>query len=126
VREVEGAGGGIVLTPAVVMLLGQWMAAGAGGPGRLADVGANPLLTAGLVAAEVGGGAAAVLLGAKLDAVGLAARVRDRVEEVGREPESSVVDLLPDGSGEPDGPVEPDSTGEPDRPVAGVGDTEPA
>jgi hypothetical protein len=59
--------GGIVVTPGVVMLLGQWAAAGAGGPGRLSDVGANPLATAGLVAAEVGGGAAAVLLGAKLD-----------------------------------------------------------
>lgn len=135
--------GGIVLTPAVVMLLGQWMAAGAGGPGRLADVGANPLLTAGLVAAEIGGGAAAVLLGAKLDAVGLPARLRDRVDEAGRGPESSVVDLLhdegsgadavpersdgpgpgdpdrsePDGSGEPDRPVESDSPGEPDSPV---------
>ncbi|MFC8801727.1 DUF6350 family protein [Promicromonospora sp. NPDC057138] len=60
---------GIVLTPGVLMLLGQWFAAGAGGPGRLSDVGANPLATAGLVAAEVGGGAAAVLLGAKLDVV---------------------------------------------------------
>jgi hypothetical protein len=61
--------GGIVVTPGVVMLLGQWVAAGAGGPGRLSDVGAHPLVTAGLVAAEVGGGAAAVLLGAKLDVV---------------------------------------------------------
>jgi hypothetical protein len=69
--------GGIVLTPAVVMLLAQWMAAGAGGPGRLADVGANPLVTAGLVSAEVAAGAAAVLLGAKLDAVGLLGRMRD-------------------------------------------------
>jgi hypothetical protein len=109
--------GGIVLTPAVVMLLGQWMAAGAGGPGRLADVGANPLVTAGLVAAEVGGGAAAVLLGAKLDAVGLPARLRDRVEEVGRVPESSVADLLHDeGSGADAVPERSDGPGEPDRP----------
>lgn len=61
--------GGIVVTPGVVILLGQWVAAGAGGPGRLADVGANPLVTAGLVSAEIAGGAAAVLLGAKLDVV---------------------------------------------------------
>lgn len=61
--------GGIVCGPAVLMLLGQWVASGAGGPGRLSEIGANPLVTAGLVAAEVGGGAAAVLLGAKLDVV---------------------------------------------------------
>jgi hypothetical protein len=123
--------GGIVLTPAVVMLLGQWMAAGAGGPGRLADVGANALLTAGLVAAEVGGGAAAVLLGAKLDAVGLPARLRDRGADVGREPEGSVADLLHDeGPGdadapEPDGsdePVEPDRPEQSDRPGEGAAD----
>ncbi|MFI6424096.1 DUF6350 family protein [Promicromonospora sp. NPDC050880] len=60
---------GTVLTPGVLMLLGQWVAAGAGGPGRLAVIGAQPLVTAGLVSAEVAGGAAAVLLGAKLDVV---------------------------------------------------------
>lgn len=67
--DVAGVLAGIVVTSAVLVLLGQWVAAGAGGPGRLSDVGANPLLTAGLVAAEVGGGAAVVLLGAKLDVV---------------------------------------------------------
>lgn len=61
--------GGIVVAPGILMLLGQWVAAGAGGPGRLSDIGANPLVTAGLVAAEVGGGAVVVLLGAKLDVV---------------------------------------------------------
>lgn len=61
--------GGIVTAPGILVLLGQWVAAGAGGPGRLSDIGANPLVTAGLVSAEVGGGAAAVLLSAKLDVV---------------------------------------------------------
>ena len=61
--------GGIVAGTGVLVLLGQWVAAGAGGPGRLAEVGANPLMTAGLVVAEAGGGAAVVLLCAKLDVI---------------------------------------------------------
>ncbi|MEV0891766.1 DUF6350 family protein [Promicromonospora sp. NPDC050262] len=61
--------GGIVAVPGVFVLLGELAAAGAVGPGRLSEIGADPLVTAGLVAAEVGGGAAAVLLGAKLDVV---------------------------------------------------------
>lgn len=69
--------GGIVAVPGVVMLLGQWAAAGAGGPGRLTDIGANPLVTAGLVSAEVGGGAMAVLLGAKLDVVARRGEIGD-------------------------------------------------
>ncbi|MFJ3403662.1 DUF6350 family protein [Promicromonospora sp. NPDC090134] len=60
---------GIVVVPGVFVLLGQLAAAGAVGPERLSEIGADPLVTAGLVAAEVGGGAAAVLLGAKLDVV---------------------------------------------------------
>ncbi|MFD7022816.1 DUF6350 family protein [Promicromonospora sukumoe] len=61
--------GGIVLVPGLFVLLGQWAAAGAVGPGRLSEIGAQPLVAAGLVVAEVGGGAAVVLLGAKLDVV---------------------------------------------------------
>jgi hypothetical protein len=69
--------GGIVLAPGVVLLVGQWVAAGAGGPGRLSEIGADPLVTGGLVAAEVGGGAAAVLLGAKLDVVSRRGEIGD-------------------------------------------------
>ncbi|MCP2282523.1 hypothetical protein APR04_001421 [Promicromonospora umidemergens] len=126
---------GIVVTPGVVMLLGQWVAAGAGGPGRLSDVGANPLVTAGLVAAEVGGGAAAVLLGAKVDAVGLLGRVRDPGDDAGRGPEGAVVGLPHDeGSGDdaaersggPDGPDGRGGPDEPGQPAAGTGGTTPA
>lgn len=118
--------GGIVVTPGVVMLLGQWFAAGAGGPGRLSDVGANPLVTAGLVAAEVGGGAAAVLLGAKVDAAGLLGRVRDLGDEAGRGPETSVVELLDgEGTGD-DAPERSGGRGEPDRPAAGTDGPAPA
>lgn len=111
---------GTVLAPGVLVLLGQWVAAGAGGPGRLADVGADPLVTAGLVSAEVAGGAVAVLLGAKLDAVGLMERVRERAGAAGTGPEDGVF-LFPDDegpgpdtAGRPDGPAD---AGRPDDPV---------
>jgi hypothetical protein len=134
---------GIVATPGVLLLLGQWIAAGAGGPGRLSDVGANPLVTAGLVAAEVGGGAAAVLLGAKLDAIGLVGRLRDpadvagddgndEADGAGRSPENAAVDSPHDegsadaserfdGSGEPDGSGGSDQPDQPDRRTADAG-----
>ncbi|MFD2026407.1 DUF6350 family protein [Promicromonospora aerolata] len=86
---------GIVVAPGAVMLLGQWAAAGAGGPDRLADVGANPLAAAGLVAAEIGGGAAAVLLGAKLDAVSGHGGIRGELASWLRRPEREA------GAGEP-------------------------
>ncbi|MFE7508686.1 DUF6350 family protein [Promicromonospora sp. NPDC057488] len=69
--------GGIVLVPALFVLLGQLAAAGAVGPGRLSQIGADPLVSAGLVAAEVAGGAAAVLLGAKLDVVARRGEIGD-------------------------------------------------
>ncbi|MFD2797198.1 DUF6350 family protein [Promicromonospora vindobonensis] len=94
---------GIVVTPGVVMLLGQWAAAGAGGPGRLSDVGANPLATAGLVAAEVGGGAAAVLLGAKLDVVSRRGIIGEDLTAWLRRPEPE----RPDAEQAPDEPRGP-------------------
>ncbi|WP_207211749.1 DUF6350 family protein [Promicromonospora panici] len=109
--------GGIVCVPAVLMLLGQWVAAGAGGPGRLSDVGANPLMSAGLVALEVGGGAAAVVLGGKLDAVGLLGRVRDAADDAGRGPESAVVDSPHDEGPGDDAPDRSDGPGEPGGPA---------
>ncbi|MGW2091573.1 cell division protein PerM [Promicromonospora sukumoe] len=107
--------GGIVLVPGVFVLLGQWAAAGAVGPGRLSEIGAQPLVTAGLVAAEVGGGAAAVLLGAKLDVVARRGEIgedlvswlrrpapvggeQDRDEEPGGEARDLAAELGFDGS----------------------------
>ncbi|MFD6447979.1 DUF6350 family protein [Promicromonospora sp. NPDC060204] len=78
--------GGIVVVPGVFVLLGQLAAAGAAGPGRLAEVGADPLVTAGLVAAEVGGGAMAVLLGAKLDVVARRGEIGEDLVEWLRRP----------------------------------------
>jgi hypothetical protein len=99
--------GGMVVAPGVVMLVGQWVAAGAGGPGRLSDVGANPLATAGLVAAEVGGGAAAVLLGAKLDVVSRSGDLGSGLTTWLRRPGTAAADPAdPSASeGEPDGPA---------------------
>lgn len=94
--------GGIVLVPGVLMLLGQWVAAGAGGPGRLSDVGANPLVTAGLVAAEVGGGAAAVLLGAKLDVVSRRGEIGDGLTSWLRRPAAAGAEAGAAGEDEPD------------------------
>lgn len=65
---------GVAGAAGVVVGVLQWIAGGSAGPGRLADVGADPLLTGALVAAEVGGGAGAVIIGSRLD---LAARRRD-------------------------------------------------
>ncbi|WP_125773782.1 DUF6350 family protein [Antribacter gilvus] len=59
--------GGLTGAVGALTLVVQWAASGAGGPGRLATVGADPLITAGLVAAEVGGGAAVAMVGARLD-----------------------------------------------------------
>jgi hypothetical protein len=87
--------GGIVAVPCVVMLLGQWVAAGAGGPGRLADIGASPLVTAGLVSAEVAGGAGAVLLGAKLDVVARRGEIGDDLVAWLRRPGPAPADADP-------------------------------
>lgn len=78
--------GGIVVVPGVFVLLGQLAAAGAVGSGRLSEVGADPLVTAGLVAAEVGGGAMAVLLGAKLDVVARRGEIGEDLVEWLRRP----------------------------------------
>jgi hypothetical protein len=53
-----------VLAAGLAVGLLQWWAGGAVGPGRLADVGADPLVVGAVVAAEVGAGAALVLGGA--------------------------------------------------------------
>ncbi|MEN5074003.1 DUF6350 family protein [Isoptericola cucumis] len=66
---------GLVLVAAVVTGLLQWWAGGAVGAGRLSEVGAAPLVVAGVVAGEVGAGAAAALAWAHL---GLGDRVRRR------------------------------------------------
>jgi len=87
---------GAVLAPAVLMLLGQWVAAGAGGPGRLSDVGANPLVAAGLVAAEAGGGAALVLLGGKLDVVSRRGAIGAGMTGWLRRPDEDADDRAPD------------------------------
>ncbi|WP_157237126.1 cell division protein PerM [Promicromonospora sukumoe] len=92
--------GGIVLVPGLFVLLGQWAAAGAVGPGRLSQIGADPLVSAGLVAAEVGGGAAAVLLGAKLDVVARRGEIGDDLVAWLKRPASV--------SGERDGSVDRD------------------
>jgi hypothetical protein len=89
--------GGVVSVPAVLVLLGQWAAAGAGGPGRLSEVGADPLVTAGLVAAEVGGGAAAVLLGAKLEVVARRGEIGEGLTAWLRRPPAAPADAGPDG-----------------------------
>ncbi|GAA1714168.1 hypothetical protein GCM10009809_07970 [Isoptericola hypogeus] len=64
---------GLVLVVVAVTGLLQWWAGGAVGAGRLADVGGDPLLVAGVVAGEVGVGAAGALAWAHL---GLGARRR--------------------------------------------------
>jgi hypothetical protein len=53
--------GGVLVAAGAAIGLLQWWAGGAVGPGRLSDVGADPLLVGALVAAEVGAGAALVL-----------------------------------------------------------------
>jgi len=58
---------GVVLLAGVVTGLLQWWAGGAVGAGRLAQVGADPLLTGVVVAVEVGVGAAAALAWAYLE-----------------------------------------------------------
>ena len=61
---------GVVLVAGVVTGLLQWWAGGAVGAGRLADVGAAPLLVGAVVAVEVGVGAAVALSWAYLDVGG--------------------------------------------------------
>ncbi len=61
---------GVVLAAGVATGLLQWWAGGAVGPGRLADVGADPILVGAVVAGEVGVGAALVLAGARVRASG--------------------------------------------------------
>ncbi|MGW8568409.1 cell division protein PerM [Isoptericola sp. NPDC055881] len=58
---------GVVLLAGVVTGLLQWWAGGAAGAGRLAAVGADPVLLGAVVAVEVGAGAAIVLVCAYLD-----------------------------------------------------------
>jgi hypothetical protein len=60
-RDLVWIGGGAVLSAGALMVVLQWLAGGAAGAGRFAVVGADPWVTGGLVAAEVGGGAAVVL-----------------------------------------------------------------
>lgn len=123
--------GGIVLVPGLVVLLGQWAAAGAVGPGRLSQIGADPLVSAGLVAAEVAGGAAAVLLGAKLDVVARRGELGDdlvawlkRPAPVGgeRDRDEDAQDLASELGF--DGSPDPEGDGAPEAGVSG-GDPEP-
>jgi hypothetical protein len=72
IRDVAWIVAGTALSAGATTLVLQRLAGGAAGAGRLADVGADPWVTGGLVAAEVGGGAAVVLL----VAWGVAARGR--------------------------------------------------
>lgn len=135
---------GVLLTPGVLMLAGQWVAAGAGGPGRLSEVGANPLASAGLIAGEVVAGAVAVLVGAKVDASGVLERVRDRAEDArrtvgvgglfgaadGGEPDGAADGAGPDGAADgagPDGAADGAGPGARDAgPGGGGGDAEGA
>lgn len=66
---------GLVLAAAATTVLLQWWAGGAVGAGRLSQVGADPLVAAGVVAAEVGVGAVVALTWAHL---GLGERLRRR------------------------------------------------
>lgn len=113
---------GTVVATGGLMLLGQWAAAGAGGPGRLAQIGADPLLAAGLVAAEAGGGAAVVLLGGKLDVVSRRGEIGAGLTGWLRRPDRSAdlaADLGFDGTSDDPGaerssePVEQDGAQEP-------------
>ncbi|WP_098462846.1 DUF6350 family protein [Isoptericola jiangsuensis] len=63
-RDVAWILAGTTLSAGATTVLLQWLAGGAAGAGRLADVGADPWVTGGVVAAEVGGGAAVVLVAA--------------------------------------------------------------
>ncbi|MBD5786878.1 hypothetical protein IF650_11885 [Cellulosimicrobium terreum] len=60
------AAGGVVLVVAVLVGGTTWLASGAVGPGRLAQVGADALLVGGLAAAEVGVGAVLALVVGRL------------------------------------------------------------
>ena len=60
--------GGVALTAALVVGVLEWWASGAVGPGRLSEVGADPLLVAAAVAAEAALGAAVVLVAGRLRA----------------------------------------------------------
>lgn len=60
--------GGVAITAALVVGVLQWWASGTVGPGRLADVGADPLLVGAVVAAEAAVGAAVVLAAGRLRA----------------------------------------------------------
>jgi hypothetical protein len=63
VRAVDVAWivGGVALTAGLVVGVLEWWASGAVGPGRLSDVGADPLVVGAIVAAEAAVGAAVVL-----------------------------------------------------------------
>ncbi|WP_166845858.1 DUF6350 family protein [Isoptericola sp. BMS4] len=74
-QDLSWVVGGLVVVTGVMTALLQWWAGGAAGSGRLSDVGASPFVTAGVVAAEVGAGAAAALAWGHL---GLSERLRRR------------------------------------------------
>ncbi|WP_402461601.1 cell division protein PerM [Isoptericola aurantiacus] len=64
VRDLVWVMAGTAVAAGVVTMLLQWLAGGSAGVDALSQVGADPLLTGALVAAEVGGGAAVVVGGA--------------------------------------------------------------
>lgn len=69
---------GVALAAGLLVVLLQTVAGGAVGPGRMAQVGAPPLLAGGIIAAEVAGGAALALVWGK---AAVTERVRHRHDE---------------------------------------------
>ncbi len=68
--DVALALGGVLVGTGLLLGLVTWLGSGAVGPGRFADVGADPLLVGLLGAAEIGGGAALALAWGRLDPLG--------------------------------------------------------